>query len=118
MQVARLPLQDDRAYALHRNRAVAARCRTLGVWSELWASSLTKWYEHFQRDPVSCVARLFMHHDSIWLQTQRLVANSASIFAGITNRRAVRAPVARRYEPGIEAARANVRMQIRRITPA
>jgi len=102
----RLPCESPQQFNSRRSRAIGTHVRQR--WSLVWYRQCDKWAKHLSRHPEFWPARLLAFRDAAWLQARRLVVGSLSVLAGRTATRAHRAHVERRWQDGLDFARAQL----------
>ena len=107
--VLRLPRESfecDADYARRRGRESRKWCAEVGLWEELAANRVVSWFDHVDRAHCrSWATRIQPVRGSAWLQAQRVIANSWSMFAGILASREVAGRPRVRWEEAVDRCR-------------
>ena len=94
------------AFCQRRHIVTGIKTSKVGRWSQQWAASIDSWAAHIDRkhDDKAWSHVILGWHDGMWLQWQRFLQSSGH--ESRTRTRAVRGKVHRRWEEGLEEARA------------
>ena len=95
------------AFALRRSRRACCISRACGEWSEKWANSLLSWQGHVQRgnDPINWSSDIIAWRGPLWLQEQRFRLSTGGAM-NRTGTRLSRGPPPKRWQAGLEEAKA------------
>ena len=99
--------EDVAAFALRRSRRACCISRACGEWSEKWANSLLSWQGHVQRgnDPNNWSSDIIAWRGPLWLQEQRFRLSTGGAM-NRTGTRLSRGPPPKRWQAGLEEAKA------------
>ena len=115
LNVPRLSGELSADYVRRRGRLAGQKCKSEGLWSNMWFNRAVRWDEHLARprNANTWAARLRCFHDRNWFIQRRVsflpyvMASSspASALAGRTSTRVGQAKVNTRWHDGVHYAR-------------
>ena len=105
-RIPRAAFEPDADYLRRRGRVAGRMCVEVGSWEVLVADRVISWYEHVDRAHCRSWATMMQpQRGGIWLQVQRLAAQSQSVLAGALGLREYAGRPRTRWEEAVQWCR-------------
>ena len=109
IRLPRDPFEETEEYCRRRAREARRVVGQSSCWMRQAANRVISWEDHMQRAHTwTWATEVRECRDSLWLQSRRMINNSASAFAGILLSRPERGRPRVRWEEGLLVARAAI----------